>query len=270
MATVGTIDPRRERMSYRFDRFRREHLRDALAFQSGKDPGWPAPDFDLPTAQGGRVRKADFAGRPLLVAFASLTDPIAASAASGLKRLHHEYGSEVAFLTIYVREAHPGDRIRQPATAEWKLRHARAYQDRDGVPWAVAVDDLDGSVHRAFGGNGASAFLVDVNGNVAFRALFSNDEAGLRRALRSGTGRPRARGAAVGPALRSLARYDDVLRAAGPAALDDFRREVPLVYGAAELAWIWRTLTPLGRLVLVAGAATLVGGVAFALRRRED
>ncbi len=39
-------------MSYRYDRFRREHLRDALAFQSGKDPGWQAPDFDLPTTQG--------------------------------------------------------------------------------------------------------------------------------------------------------------------------------------------------------------------------
>jgi hypothetical protein len=255
-------------MTYRFDRFRRQHLREALEFQSGKDPGWPAPDFDLPTIHGGRLRKADFAGRPVLVSFASITDPIAASAAPVLKRLHGEHGHEVAFVTVYVREAHPGDRIPQPRTAEWKLRHARAYGDRDGIPWPVAVDDLEGTVHRAFGGNGASAFLVDANGNVAFRALFSNDELGLRAALRGGVGRPFARGCSVGPAVRGLARYDDVLRAAGPRALDDFRREVPLVYGAAELAWIWRTLTPLGRAALVASVAALVGGVALATRRR--
>lgn len=259
-------------MSYRFDRFRREHLREALEFQSGKGPGWPAPEFDLPTAQGGRARRSDFAGQPLLVLFASITDPIAASAAPALKRLHLEHGAEVAFLTVYVREAHPGDRIPQPATAEWKLRHARTYQHRDAIPWTVAVDDLDGSVHRAFGGNGASAFLVDGKGNVAFRALFSNDEAGLRRALealRAGAGHPFARGCSVGPALRGLARYDDVLRAAGPAALDDFRREAPLVYGAAELAWIWRTLTPIGRLAVVASATALVGGAVLLVRRRS-
>jgi hypothetical protein len=260
-------------MSYRFDRFRREHLREALQFQAGKDPGWPAPDFDLPTTHGGRLKKADFAGRPLLVVFASLTDPIAASAAPVLKRLHQECGHQIAFVTVYVREAHPGDHIPQPRTAEWKLRHARAYQVRDGIPWPVAVDDLDGSTHRAFGGNGASAFLVDVNGNVAFRALFSNDETGLRaalHALRSGAGQPFARGCSIGPAVRGLARYDDVLRAAGPLAVDDFRREVPLVYGAAELAWIWRTLTPLGRTVLVASAAVVIGGVVLATRRRSS
>ena len=238
-------------MSYRFDRFRREHLREALTFQSGKDPGWQAPDFDLPTTQGGRARKSEFTGqRPVLVLFASLTDPIAASAAPALKRLHREFGGEVAFLTVYVREAHPGDHIPQPATAEWKMRHARAYQDRDAIPWTVAVDDLEGTVHRAFGGNGASAFLVDVNGNVAFRALFSNDGAAIREALaamRSGSGHPFARGASVLPALRGLARYDDVLRAAGPAALADFGREVPVVYGVSELAWAWRALTPAAR-----------------------
>jgi hypothetical protein len=264
-------------MDYRYDRFRREHLREALSFQSGRDPGWPAPDFDLPTAQGGRARRVDHLNvRPVLVLFASLTDPVAASAAPALKRLHREHGADVAFLTVYVREAHPGDGIRQPATLDWKLRHARMYQERDAIPWPVAVDDLEGTFHRALGGNGASVHLVDSNGNVAFRTLFATDVEGIAaalRTLRSGGGHPFARERRVLPALRGLARYDDVVRAAGPEAVDDLRREAPVLYGATQVVWVWRTLTPVGRVALVAAGALAVGALvagARALSRRRS
>jgi hypothetical protein len=257
---------------YRYRRFRRHNLVDDLAFAAGKDPGWTAPDFDLPTLAGGRLRKEDFMGRrPVLFTFASITDPMAASAAPVLKRLHRQFGEAVAFVTVYVREAHPGDRIPQPDTMEWKTRHARMLRDRDGIPWTVAVDDLDGSFHRALGSNSNSAHLVDPNGNIAFRTLWSNDEAVLRSALRAvAAGRPDhpfERERRVLPMARGLAHVDEVVRAAGPAAVDDLRREAPLVYAAAEVAWVWRTLTPLGRVVLVtAGAAAVVGAYAAARR----
>ena len=260
--------------TYRFEQFRREHLREALSFQGGKDPGWEAPAFDLATVGGGRARKADYAGRPFLVLFASLTDPVPASAAGALKRLYREFELDIDFLTIYVREAHPGDIIPQPSTMEDKTKHARRSEARDGIPWTVAVDDLDGSVHRAFGGNGASAFLVDPKGDVAFRTLFSTDVRALRRALhamRRGADHPRASDKAVLPALAGLARYDDVVRAAGQRAVDDLRRETPLVYAAAEVAWVWRTLTPLGRLATVAAVAAVGFAVvrgSAAVRRR--
>jgi hypothetical protein len=275
---MATVSRRGTTMSYRFDQFRREHLRDALAFRSGKDPGWQAPDFDLPTTDGSRMRKADFVGtRPVLLAFASLTDPVTASAAPVLKALHREFGSEVAFVTVYVREAHPGDRIPQPRKAEWKMHHAKRLQARDAIPWTVAVDDLDGTLHRSLGGHGASAHLLDPNGNVAFQALFSSDGAALREALFAvargvAGGHPSSSERKLVPALRALGRYDDVVRAAGPRALCDLRSEAPLLYGAAELAWVWRALTPLGRVALAAagavGAAAVVGGLTLATRRR--
>jgi hypothetical protein len=72
------------------------------------------------------------------------------------------------------------------------------------------------------------------------------------------------------PILRGLARVDEVVRAAGPEALEDLRREAPLVFAAAELAWVWRALTPLGRVAVAAcGAAAmaaLYGVVRLALR----
>lgn len=265
-------------MEYRIQHFSRALLQDDSSFLAGKDVGWPMADFDLPTTEGGRVRKRDYQGvRPFLITFASLTSPAAASAAPVLRRLYRDYGERIAFLTVYVRESHPGDRIPQPPTAEWKMRHAQAYRRRDAIPWPVAVDDLEGSFHRTLGAGSSAAYLVDPNGNVAFRSLWSNDERPLRRALAAmsrGTAvrpMPRARDRRIVPWLRSLTRLDEVVRAAGDQAVRDLRRETPGLYAACELAWIWRTLTPLGRAAVAGAGALGAAGLVVALRlaRRE-
>ena len=256
---------------YRVDRFTKAMLAEDRAFQAGREPGWTMPDFDLPTVAGGRVRKSDFMGRrPVLLTFASLTDPMAASAAPVLRALYRRYGDAVAFVTVYVREAHPGEHIPQPRTLDWKVRHARMLRERDALPWIVAVDDLEGGLHRALGGNSNAAHLMDPNGNVAFRTLWSNDERVLAAALEAlAAGRPDhpfERERRVVPFARGLARVDDVVRAAGPSALDDLRREAPLVFAAAEVAWAWRALTPLGRLAAAAAVATAAAGACAAVR----
>jgi len=269
-------------MDYRFDHFRRWQLFDGFQFSAGQQPGWSVPDFDLPTLSRGRVRKSDFMGScHALLTFASLTDPMAASAAPVLKRLHREFCGSVAFITVYVRESHPGDHIPQPDSLDAKIRHARMLRDRDSIPWTVAVDDLEGAFHRALGGNSGAAYLMDPSGNVAFRTRCSNDERGLRDALLAisqgeaggRSRRPLARERRLVPFARALAHVDEVVRAAGPGAVEDLRREAPLVYAAAEVAWIWRTLTPLGRLaVALAGAvaaASFYGGVRLLRRRRS-
>lgn len=259
-------------LEYRYDRFRREYLKHQLGFGGGKGPGRQMPDFDLPTVAGGRVRKSDFTGRrPVLLTFASITDPLSASATPVLRRLHREFCEEVAFVTVYVREAHPGDRIPQPRTFDWKFRHARMLRERDGIPWPVAVDELDGALHRALGANSSAAYLMDPNGNVAFRTLCSNDERVLRAALAAvSTGRadhPFERARRVLPMARGLARVDDVLTVAGPRAIEDLRREAPIVFAAAEIAWAWRALTPLGRLAVVATVAAAAAGAWATVRR---
>jgi hypothetical protein len=59
---------------YRFPHYRRELLREYASFHGGPEPGEPLPEFDLPTTDGGRVRKSDFTGRrPLFLSFASIT-----------------------------------------------------------------------------------------------------------------------------------------------------------------------------------------------------
>lgn len=60
--------------TYRYERFHRELLAHDMAFEAGPAPGEPFPDFTLPTAGGGQVRKTDFVGnRPMLMVFSSFT-----------------------------------------------------------------------------------------------------------------------------------------------------------------------------------------------------
>lgn len=126
---------------YPYPHFMREILLADLAFRGGPLSGDQMPGFDLVTTNSSRLRKRDFHGRqPLLLTCASITCPMTMTATGGLKRLYADFGDRVAFVTLYVREAHPGEHYPQPATFEEKLTHAPACQTAAAIHWTAAVD----------------------------------------------------------------------------------------------------------------------------------
>jgi hypothetical protein len=81
-------------------------------------PGDTLPSFELPTTDGGVFRTSDVTGRkPLLLVTGSHTCPMTASSNPHVKALHDRYGGDVDFVTLHVREAHPGERREQPRSA---------------------------------------------------------------------------------------------------------------------------------------------------------
>src|SRR5262245_40526452 len=143
-----------------------------------------------------------------------------ASAGPALKRLHREFGETISFATLYVREAHPGDHYPQPRTFAQKLGHAVAYRERDGIPWPILVDDVQGTLHRTLNATPGSLYLMDPAGRVAFRSLWANDAKPLREALAAVA---RGQTPATGqdehrflPILRGLGGMYEVLSMAGP------------------------------------------------------
>ncbi len=174
-----------------------------------------------------------------------------ASAGPALKRLYAEFGDRVAFLTLYVREAHPGERYPQPQTFEEKLAHARAYEARDQIPWPVVVDDITGSLHQALDARPEAAYLMDTDGIVTFRALWANDERVLRQVLKAiVSGQPSPLGEnqeKLIPMLKGMGVMYEILGFAGKPARRDVAREVPPMYGIVRLAALFRPLPPLGR-----------------------
>ena len=199
------------------------------------------------------------------------------SAGPALLRLHHEFGDRIGFVTLYVREAHPGDRYPQPTTFEQKLRHARDYQTRDAIPWPIAIDDVEGSLHRQLDPRPHAAYVMAADGRVVARVLWANDERALRRALRASLGGKDEQLEITNhivPMLSGTGCMYETWEAAGVHARTDVLREAPPVFVSG---WLAHQLQPLGPLARgsAAMALSVLGPVAAlwgwrAARRRAS
>jgi thiol-disulfide isomerase/thioredoxin len=225
--------------TYRFTRFRTALLIDDLTFdRDAPAPGDHLPAFDLPILGGGRFTNADLGRRPVLLVFGSRTCPVTESAGPILNTLHQEFGDRVRFVLVNTREAHPGQHFDQPRTEDEKRRHAEELRHHHAVRFEVAVDDLDGSLHRAMSPKPNSAYLIDTTGVIRFRAHWANDERGLRAALTDIAAgrvphRDRSR-AMAGPLLRAVGHLPGVVGFAGG------RVEREIWLAAAPLALLGR------------------------------
>lgn len=140
--------------------------------QAGIQPGEQAPDFSLETTGGAALHLRALRGQPVLLHFVSYTCPVTRGAVAPMKQLHEQYGDRVAFVEIVVRQAHPGKRHDAYVSFADKMSDARAYQGEEAIVWPVAVDDLTGTVQRAYGGLAASIYLLDSRGRVSYYALW--------------------------------------------------------------------------------------------------
>lgn len=80
-----------------------------------------------------------------------------------------QFGS-FQWVFVYTREAHPGERVGAHTTLADKVARARQFQQRWRIRRPILVDDLDGTVHRAYGSLPNMTYIVVPPGTVAFRA----------------------------------------------------------------------------------------------------
>ncbi|WP_265521365.1 TlpA family protein disulfide reductase [Oerskovia flava] len=265
----GTVPAGRGGADYRFERFRTGLLIDDMRFPAhAPGPGDVVPSFDLPTLDGGRFRSDDLGDSPVLLVFGSRTCPVTESAVPVLRALHADLGGDVRFVLVSTREAHPGQDLPQPRTSAQKLAHARLLRDHHQVPFEVAVDDIDGTLHRELGPKPNSAYVLTADGTIRYRAHWANDERGLRDALtRTVAGRSPRRGRSrgmAGPLLRAVGHLPGVVEAAGSQVERDVWR------AAAPLALLARVSRLFGRLPLdrrgpAAAVVTAAGVLAAAV-----
>lgn len=69
---------------------------------------------------------------------------------------------------MLVRQAHPGPDAPAYHDETAKRRDAERYRQAERPPWPMAVDDLAGTVHQAYGGLSDAAYLIGVDGRVSF------------------------------------------------------------------------------------------------------
>ena len=232
-AATGTEDPEVAGRRYRFDHLSLGTvLKDMYFTQRDPGRGDSVPDFDLATLAGGRFRSADLTENgPALLVFGSYTCPVTDNAAPGLNALHGRFGNRVRFVMVSVREAHPGKDAPQPMSLDEKAAHAEQLRDLHGFDFDVAVDDIDGTFHRAMSPKPNSAYLLGQDGTILFRAPWANDTKALATALEAVEagklpGRSQSGGVAL-PMLRFARDVAPALDRAGSGAWADMWRVAP-------------------------------------------
>jgi peroxiredoxin len=165
--------------NYNYEHFSREIL-DELerARFSGPAAGERAPDFNAATLDGETLRLSDYRGlKNVLLIFGSVTCPMTAASIAEINELYdHSRGDDVEFLFVYVREAHPGERIPAHHTAAAKVRAAELLRKEEQLAMPVLVDEVSGAIHRKYSKLPSPAFLIDRSGRVAFRSMWTNPE----------------------------------------------------------------------------------------------
>ncbi len=219
---------------YRFDhpRLFPDIVNDMYVGPGDLGPGDNVGPFDLPTTDGAHLRSPDlYEARPVLLVFGSRTCPVTESAAEGLKRLHAAYGRQVRFVMVGVREAHPGQATSQPHTFEQKVRHAVGLGAHHHLSFEVAIDDIDGTLHRTLGSRPSSAYVLDPMGTILFRAQWANETEAIGEALAAIVAGRRPPKPAVTRTFQAIAKtigyMSPALDAAGKGARLDTWKAVP-------------------------------------------
>ncbi|HWG48824.1 MAG TPA: redoxin domain-containing protein [Candidatus Acidoferrales bacterium] len=165
--------------TYNYERFTRDILRDhAETPFAGPEPGDRVPDFKATTLGSETVRLSDFQGRKnVLLVFGSATCPMTAASIGGINDLYDRFrGDDIEFLFVYVREAHPGERIPAHRSMRAKTGAARHLRDEDEILMPMVVDDVHGSIHKKYSRLPNPAFLIDKSGRVAFRCKWAKPD----------------------------------------------------------------------------------------------
>lgn len=116
---------------YNYDTFRRKMIEMDMHFRGNPEPGSLAPDFDLPKVAGGRFHLSEYREqRPVLIEFGSITCPMASGARTGLINLFNDFKDSIEVVSVYVREAHPGEHYPHHRNAEQKMRQACDWGNR--------------------------------------------------------------------------------------------------------------------------------------------
>ena len=136
-----------------------------------------APDFELPTTDGRRLRLSEQRGKINAFMFVAMTCPPARRQVPHWERLYGKYDpEEVNIFMIYSRERHPGEpgfrEFTHTTTDEEKRANARLLARLTGVP--VAVDSIEEDTLAAYGKVPNAAFVIDRGGHIVFKSTWAD------------------------------------------------------------------------------------------------
>ena len=156
--------------TYNYERYKMSNY-DAMAFdgpKAGEEALW---GFELTDLDGKKIKLSDYKGKWVVIETGSLTCGMYVKnieKKNGVAYLVEKF-PDVEFLTVYVREAHPGSRQGPSFTLEEKIELAKRTKEEYNDPREFLVDSVDGDMHRAYGCWPNMAYVINPEGKVTYR-----------------------------------------------------------------------------------------------------
>jgi peroxiredoxin len=146
--------------------------------------GDAAPDFTL--AKLDKTEKVQLSAltsrQPVVLVFGSYTWPPFRREVPALNKLYEEYGNKVAFLVVYITEAHPSDVwqmqnnikdnvvFASPRSEEERALVAGACVRKLGIKLPAVVDEFGNSTESAYTGWPDRLYVIDNQGKIAYKS----------------------------------------------------------------------------------------------------
>ena len=159
--------------NYNYDRFKVEYF-DFINFP-GENIGDPLGNYTFEKPDGAKINIKDFKGRPLVIETGSITCPMYVKNIKQMNKLANKYKNAL-FVTIYVREAHPGEKTTGHKNINDKTKKAIELPRVEPENRLILIDDINGSFHKKFGALPNFSLVTDKSLNIIFRADWNNPE----------------------------------------------------------------------------------------------
>jgi len=148
----------------------------------GPAAGDAAPEFTVTDLETNvPVKLSEFGGKWIVIETGSSTCSMYTKNIPGMEALRAEH-TDVEFIVIYVREAHPGERLHQHRNVEEKIAAARLLKPRYNENRRILVDGHAGGFHQPYGMKPNLIYVIRPDGTVHYRCDWANVD-GLREVL---------------------------------------------------------------------------------------
>lgn len=148
---------------------------------SGPRAGEPAVDVTLYDQENKPVKLSDFRGKWVVLETGSATCSMYTKNIPGMRGLVDEF-PQVEFLVVYVREAHPGERLSQHKSFDDKKKAAAMLKPRYDEFRKILIDTLEGDMHKTYGVMPNTVYIINPEGIVHYRCNWATID-GIREAL---------------------------------------------------------------------------------------
>lgn len=153
-----------------------------LSVFNGPKAGKKFKDVELFDTNGNKVALSKYIGTPLVIETGSVTCPMYVKCIPKMELLRKEF-SAVNFLLIYVREAHPGERIGNHKSISEKIKIAKKTPKLHNDNRIILVDGINGDFHKNYGLLPNIIYVINADGTILFRGDWNNPTV-LRKVLK--------------------------------------------------------------------------------------